>query len=381
MIPNEVLRPLHQLIRLPIDMNDKQKITPDHYAPLTPEIKLFLAKNELVSLPPELWTLANITVLSLRNNELTELPPSISRLRNLQELNIAGNQLRWLPWEMLDLMLPSNRKLVHLNLSPNPFIKPLDGPLPSMTVRSRVPNTARECAKNIKRLRSRFRLAIQSDTSYESLLLRLHEARLFQAARNAIDAGSPIDALADIPDKDPRPIYVTSSKTIFFDFDGSILRSPMSSFTQSEPTYTASLGPVSAPSHVSSAAPSLFELSARVCARSPFIGQLSSLLPDEASPPVVRALSKAIESKPTGLPNCSVCRKQYVIPRAEWMEFWYDGNGSGEQFLPFVRKACGWKCVKDLAETRRHDLNASRNAVDRFEASLEDAEVDDAEAW
>ncbi|KAG9976529.1 hypothetical protein KCU78_g22493, partial [Aureobasidium melanogenum] len=40
---NETLKPLHQLIRLPVPINDDQKITVDHFAPLTPNIKLFLS--------------------------------------------------------------------------------------------------------------------------------------------------------------------------------------------------------------------------------------------------------------------------------------------------------------------------------------------------
>ncbi|KAH0145704.1 hypothetical protein KCU67_g12539, partial [Aureobasidium melanogenum] len=39
-IDNETLKPLHQLIRLPVPINDDQKITVDHFAPLTPNIKL-----------------------------------------------------------------------------------------------------------------------------------------------------------------------------------------------------------------------------------------------------------------------------------------------------------------------------------------------------
>lgn len=362
-IPNEVLRPLHQLIRLPVELNDSQKITPEQFAPLTPEIKLFLAKNELVSLPPELWNLGNITVLSLRNNELTELPPSVARLRNLRELNIAGNQLEWLPWELLHLVLPQNRKLLRISLSPNPFLQPTGRSPPPTLSRLRIPSSAEECAKSIRKIRARFPLATKSDFAYEALFLRLLETRLHQAFCNTQTAQP------ETPE-DPRPIYVASSKTTFLDFDGSILRSPMISISpRSGPDHTASLTPNSLPARNTSSAPSLFELSARICSRSPYIHQLPSLLPEDASPPVVGALRKVMESKELGMQACSVCRKHYIIPRARWIEFWFDGHGSGEQFLPFNRQACSWRCVQRLREERDDEIHACKNSVAQVEAS------------
>lgn len=372
-IPNNVLRPLHQLIRLPIDMNDSQKITSEHYAPFTPQIKLFLAKNELVSLPPELWNLGNLTVLSMRNNELATLSPSINRLRNLQELNIAGNQFNWLPWELLDLLLPENRKLQRVSLSPNPFLQPLGERPPPTLSRFRVPVTARECAVKARKLRTRFPNATQSDSAYESLLLRLHETRLHQIVSRTQSGSCVLDVDSDeYTTDDNRPIYVASSKTTFLDFDGSKLRTPMSSFSSqpSEDDYTASLTPTSLPVKSVSAAPSLFELSARSCARSPYINQLSSLLPDDASPPVTRALERVTESKEVGLEACSVCRKSYVIPRAQWVEYWFDGHGSGEQFLPFMRSACSWKCVQRLANDRADELASVHNVATQYEAQV-----------
>lgn len=363
LIPNDVLRPLHQLIRLPIDVNDAQKITPHHYAPLTSEIKLFLAKNELVSLPSELWNLGNLAVLSLRNNELTEISPSISRLRNLQELNIAGNRLKALPWELLNLLLPTNRKLLRFSPSPNPFMQPLDKRPLSVTGRLRAQDSPAECVRNIRRIRSRFPEAVMQDCTYEAMLVRVYETRLYQII--STQAASPST------NNSTRPIYVASSKITFLDLDGSVLRSPMLPFSRAEPTEYACLTPTPLPVTTVSAAPSLFELCARACARSPFINQLTSLLPEDASPPVTRTLDKAIRSKEIGLQSCSVCRKQYVVPRAQWVEFWFDGHGSGEQFLPFVRRTCSWKCVQRLQATRDAELVDIQNAVAQIESALD----------
>ena len=97
-----ILRPLHQLIR-PSHIALTEPPSEGEFNVLTPAIKLFLARNALTSLPPELFHLENITVLSLRNNDLTELPPCIGRLHKIRELNIGGNDIRYLPWELFHL--------------------------------------------------------------------------------------------------------------------------------------------------------------------------------------------------------------------------------------------------------------------------------------
>jgi hypothetical protein len=77
---------------------------------------LHFACNRIVELPPRLFEISNITVLSLRNNYLTEIPPAIRNMTRLRELHLAGNQLCWLPVEILDL-----KALEILSVYPNPF--------------------------------------------------------------------------------------------------------------------------------------------------------------------------------------------------------------------------------------------------------------------
>lgn len=370
-LPNDVVRPLHQLIRYPIGMDDPQRMTPDHYAPLTSEIKLFLYNNELKSLPSELWNLGNIAVLSLRNNSLPELSPSIARLRNLQELNIACNQIRFLPWELLGLLCPRDRKLLRLSVSPNPFVQPLGKPPPTTLSRLRLPSSARDCSKAIHQLQARCPVASASDCSYEGLLVRLYRYRL-QECLVGLDAAQIPATDVSVANPGPnasdmRPMYVASSAAVFFESDGSVLRSPISfSAAQPDHDYTASLAPQTLPSSNKSPAPSLFELSARACARSPFLGQLGSLvLSEDSSPPVTRALDRATRSKQEGLRNCSVCKKQYLIARAQWMEYWYNGSSSSDVFLPFLRHACSWACVGRLGAERDDQLAAQEAELAR----------------
>lgn len=83
-------------------------------------IHLYLSKNMITRLPNELWTLENLTILSLRGNKLTYLPPEIGNLKNLRDLNVSANQLSYLPSELNNL--PNLRELAvhpnHLFLSP-----------------------------------------------------------------------------------------------------------------------------------------------------------------------------------------------------------------------------------------------------------------------
>ena len=104
---------------------------------------MYLANNSISRLPPELFRVNALTVLSLResysclsthadaqrsaraptgSNDLTSIPPQIAQLKALQELNLAQNKLRWLPAEML------NMRLIKLTVSGNPWLSP--PPLP-----------------------------------------------------------------------------------------------------------------------------------------------------------------------------------------------------------------------------------------------------------
>jgi len=100
-------------------------------------LQLYLSGNMISTLPPQLFTLQNLSVLSLRTyfymlvthastansecvltggNQLTYLPGEICRLRNLRELNISLNRLTFLPWEIRHMTLEK------LQLYPNPFL-------------------------------------------------------------------------------------------------------------------------------------------------------------------------------------------------------------------------------------------------------------------
>ncbi|TFK52083.1 hypothetical protein OE88DRAFT_1503689 [Heliocybe sulcata] len=80
------------------------------------EIRLFLRGNAIRFLPNELFTLSNLTVLTLSNNVLEILPPEIVHLANLKELNVANNKLRYLPAEIITMEIDK------LTVQPNPWL-------------------------------------------------------------------------------------------------------------------------------------------------------------------------------------------------------------------------------------------------------------------
>jgi hypothetical protein len=97
------------------------------------EIQLFLARNQICTIPIELFRLTRLTVLSLREsclfsysqiqhiistggNNISYLPPEIRHLTNLRELNVSNNRLTYLPSEIVQMQLSQ------LYLHPNPFI-------------------------------------------------------------------------------------------------------------------------------------------------------------------------------------------------------------------------------------------------------------------
>ncbi|KAF8159651.1 hypothetical protein B0H34DRAFT_412508 [Crassisporium funariophilum] len=79
-------------------------------------VQLFLSQNTISKLPLELWSLQNLTILSLRNNFISYLPPEIAKLKNLKSLNVAYNRLTFVPSELFTM------KLQEICLHPNPFI-------------------------------------------------------------------------------------------------------------------------------------------------------------------------------------------------------------------------------------------------------------------
>ena len=360
-VRNTTLAPLHQLIRH--SHSDLTRPPSEHeFSSLTPSIQLFLSGNRLTHLPPELFRLTTLTVLSLRNNRLDTIPPCISNLSHVQELNIAQNNIAWLPYEMLDLMhcRGTHRQIT---VRPNPLVSPFanfDGPSPL----PRPIATPAEFKEHLNRwgeTSGAFFSKMKQWYSEEDvpwsmrheLELRLKLGRLKRTnyLQEASRAGVELKLCNE------QLIYLASSAVRFFEVDGSPYRMiHTNASVNTEDQYAAVTAPLQSqpderPSPITS---SLFELALR---RVQDKFNLNELCHDytqdlnDLPESVVSGLRIAGKAQEYGNEKCSTCSRHFIVARAEWMEYWFNGFPAQdcltqEAVVPFLRKGCSWNCAR-----------------------------------
>ncbi|KAK5114068.1 hypothetical protein LTR85_010374 [Meristemomyces frigidus] len=356
-LSDATLSSLHQLIK-PAFVDFRHPPSEDEFSPLTPSLQLFLSRNQLTTLPHELFSLTNISVLSVRNNDLTSLSPAIARLHKLTELNIAGNSIRYLPWEGLDLLY-CRGKHRQITVRPNPLIEPCDlsgpSPLPkanfSRVMRSEELSRWADTRDTVEKLRQKYVAEDGTLSMRGELELRLKLGRMLriQYLQEASRAGRELKLCRE------ELIYLASSAVRYFGVDGTSVRRPGSRQAGGD-DYPAVLDPTAnAPSISGSVAtPSLFELTLRSLQSN---YNLQDFLPHMSTiPGISSSLASAFHlaaANTTGLGNetCSTCGKNFILARAEWMEYWFHGFSSQreltpETVLPFLRRACSWGCAR-----------------------------------
>ena len=266
-----------------------------YYKCLMPDLQLYLSNNLLDHAPGEIYHLENLTVLSLRSNNISEIMPSISKLVRLCEINLGCNQLKWLPWELLSLF---NYDLQKCTFHPNPFLRLI----PSM-----------------------WDLVRQADFRDWSIK------------------------------------YMACTETAFLDINGSSHRNyppAPSSIPEHWPEASSDGDAVRPPPEECLRIPSLLELSIRACYKAPQLSQLPFLLPEDCPCHLRRLLESTWRLKEAGGKECSVCKKEYIIPRTEWIEWWYCLPGGAKvknrsdvsMPVPFLRRGCSWKCTVKVPE-------------------------------
>lgn len=328
------------------------------YRPLAPALKIFLSNNLLHTLPTELLHLEHLTVLSIRNNRVSRIPESIGQLKELRELNLAVNQLKYLPWELLSL-LGTNGSLEILVYGQNPFLRPLPRKCGTWSFAANAElfpcdaENSEATDKSQDRLLEhwinhiRETLAHRQDPILTQASSQDHTIRVdYQSAKLAVQA----------------PVYVASTPVTYFDFDGSTPRSMPSAPSQlSSNTDLLSASdtptknkPTTCRNPSTSLAPSLFESCLRTAYKYVELeGASFSGMPDV----LADGLEIARRTLSDGMSTCSVCQQQYIIARAEWIEYWhvpqdYNCFCYDELFLPFLRRACSWTCADQVFEER-----------------------------
>lgn len=79
-----------------------QKVTADASDELNPIAGIGPEKwEQIVTLPPSIWTLQSVKVLSLYGSHLVRIPPEIGEMTNLEEFDpYTSYRLHWVPFEI-----------------------------------------------------------------------------------------------------------------------------------------------------------------------------------------------------------------------------------------------------------------------------------------
>ncbi|PQE31802.1 leucine Rich Repeat family protein [Rutstroemia sp. NJR-2017a WRK4] len=361
------------------------------YTNLEPSLKIILSSNLLTRLPAELFNLDRLVFLSLRNNRLRELPPAIGKLKNLEDLNISQNKLGYLPYEILDLFLAERSSLFDLQLHPNPFYMPI--------ARPETPNEAPHFTVPLKRRRGSAR-----HTSVSATPLPPTAGGLIQTRDGLPQTAFPAAwSWAHTTDNQPSDkcllIRQFRTEVRFLDAFGRRVKGPV---FPSDPSWVgtgrgvklpvADPDDIPIPPREEPLVQSLVEIALKACSRHPELQQLNSYL-DHPPPQIPSLLQRAENFHHSGSTFCTICDREYIIPRTEWIEWWEINESSireraeasgvasaasplrrvenerdaMEKLVPLIRRGCSWLCTAnyDQSAQERWNLNkASNEATD-----------------
>ncbi|TAQ88561.1 hypothetical protein B7494_g3084 [Chlorociboria aeruginascens] len=344
-LSDATLRPLATLTVL-----QKPHMHPlENYTKLMPHLKLNLTFCGLKTLPMELFRLERLVFLTLRGNMFQELPPRIGSLRNLTELNIAQNALRYLPFEFLELFAPtSNLRVLHLH--PNPFYEP---------------NTS------------------SSEIGGEAPVYQTGISNLPRAREGINVLSSNLETGKRVWHSTWKPSFKFRTEVKFLDAAGFIVKGPRDIPTEQLDGTVAGedllKGQLVAVADVDdipeppqdcylSTAPSLLEVALNACSRTPQLPNLQSSLPPDHPEHIAKLISLTKAKKEYGGSKCTICERNFIVPRTEWIEWWevarvsnYRGTPTSaallrlmensrdlaESVIPLIRRGCSWLCVPE----------------------------------
>jgi len=126
-----------------------------------------------------------------------------------------------------------------------------------------------------------------------------------------------------------------------------------------------------------SRAPSLLEVALSACAKAPQLPFLAAFLPEDSPSSLHELLAKAAEKKESGGSRCTICERNFIIPRTEWIEWWeiakvLDHNAMAsaasplrqmenerdvlESMVPLMRRGCSWLCMPNKLTAVEEDI-------------------------
>jgi hypothetical protein len=304
-----------------VDLDSDHSVS-EKYLHKDSKIKLLMGNNELTRLPGTLFSVENLTTLSLRGNNLRELPPVIGQCRNLKELNISYNKLAHLPFEVIE-MIPKTTIYLYGN---------------------KLYEVERQYEE---------KWAEQGHARFSGEeLAEPGSARVWYLGRGPVqftDTGGRIYSSYTIPERGGagHQVQPTTEQT-----------PPTTTHHPSRHKQPANRRPA-----LATRVPSLAEL----CARSLVLaGQSEPYIdtPAGATPDLVSSTCSAVsQTLYQGGQRCAICKAAFVTPRAQWIEFYLRQDACttsagvvvpsflstrqaiGEYIIPSLRKGCSWRCV------------------------------------
>lgn len=303
------------------------------YRSMVPELYVNLARNSLQRLTPSLFNLQHLTTLVLRENQIAELPSQISRLQNLEELDISLNKIQCLPFELLELL---NGKLERLTTLGNPLLE-------------RVSH---------RRLRKQHNL-FRKKSSTKDLYQELHNSQDREALVWHIRTVESRESGTEFNYDSPSTINMATTLVSYFDQAGHLLKgSPAQPSPDTDDycalvdvewgTFGAPSGPIFTPP-VSTRVSPLLTTSLNVALANITVEEtrerLGEPVPFDAAAILVQATENDAGAGFGYFRQCHVCNKDFVVARAEWIEFRACWNRLYSVIHPFKVRVCSWGCV------------------------------------
>lgn len=338
------------------------------YRPMVPSIYLELTGNRLRHLHHSLFQVEHLTYLCLRNNDIEELPPMIGQMVNLQTLDISLNRLKHLPYELKPLIYPEGH-LNNLVLLGNPLLYPLEPSMLKEIIVDIFQPGRFDVPGYVDAYMDDLALGVKTDNHHEFewgsfthvfpkgksdpvyILLTAYLQRYLQVKETHLLVFTYILLPFQIHTNSNNRL-VASMPPTYYEQNGTLLPDSPPFPESSEDVELSAFGfPNSSgdifqtPIEKGVLPLSLLALHYAIADSPP--STIREYLQAEF-PFAERILKRAEENKQkyhAYFLECAneACGKQFVVPRAEWLEFWCDEYG---ELLPLKRSACSWYCAE-----------------------------------
>ncbi|KAF2134089.1 hypothetical protein P153DRAFT_280325 [Dothidotthia symphoricarpi CBS 119687] len=383
---------LDSVIRVPPVPGDDLP-TEGQFRSMIPELHINLSNNNLCRLTPTLFHVRFLTSLSLRNNQIVELPPQINQLRHLEMIDLSLNKLVSLPFELLGMFRPygnledvrtlGNHTLLERESSTRFYVDLYeDLSLSSLGTRTiqtlhrmadeKLPGLYASLSSSPDRERDVWK--IRELESWTSMVEPTQVDETLETVGEGVYPHHPPSKYQSIKlNKDFQrdlfsPTYYARTPVSYFDQAGVLIKGSPSQPTSNDHDFCAIVettrGAYDVPptwfspprtSRVSSlVATCLHNVLRKRHLDSLSIDDVRALIPEPVPVDADRILAQAAENSIAGYSefrHCHVCKHEYVVARAEWIEFW-----KVSAFYPLKVKVCSWACVPAEMRERPREL-------------------------